>query len=102
MVKSAKSPRSAVTALETSAKAFVDHQHVFGRRYYSEDWILKALCRFVARHRATDLSASVFEAWSRAQRQLSPNTLRYRQRVVRMFCLFRRRVDPRCFVPDPL
>jgi integrase/recombinase XerD len=101
-MKSAKSPRNAVTVLETSTKAFVDHQRVFGRRYCSEDWILKALCRFVARHGATDLSASLFEAWSRAQRGLSPNTLRYRQRVVRKFCLFRRRVDPGCFVPDPL
>jgi len=102
MTKLVKRPRSAVAPLETSTKAFVDHQRVFGRRYYSEDWILKALCRFVAQHGATDLSASVFEAWSRAQRRLSPNTLRYRQRVVRKFCLFRRRVDPRCFVPDPL
>src|SRR6266404_9102737 len=37
--------RRPVTALETSTKVFVEHQRVFGRRYYSEDWILNALCR---------------------------------------------------------
>jgi len=101
MLKSAKCPRKTATALDTATKAFVAHQRVFGRKYYSEEWILKTLCRFVARRGATDLSAPVFEAWCRTQRRLSPNTLRYRQRVVRKFCLFRRRNDPECFVPDP-
>lgn len=88
-------------ALEAAVVEFVSHQRVFGRRYDTEEWILKRLGRFVSRHGSTDLNAAVFEQWCKTHRRLSPTT-RYRwQLLVRKFCLFRRRRDPRCFVPDP-
>jgi integrase/recombinase XerD len=91
---------SGPVALESAIARFVAHQRVFGRRYYSEEYVLRALQRFVARRRASDLSAEVFEQWC-AHGQLSPNTRRARQLLVRKLCLFRRRREPRCFVPDP-
>jgi len=89
-----------LVALEAAITRFVSHQRVFGRRYYSEEYVLRALQRFVARRRAPDLSAEVFEQWC-AHGHLSPNTRRGRQLLVRKLCLFRRRREPRCFVPDP-
>lgn len=89
-----------LVALEAAITRFVAHQRVFGRRYYSEEYVLRALQRFVARRRAPDLSAEVFEQWC-AHGHLSPNTRRGRQLLVRKLCLFRRRREPRCFVPDP-
>src|SRR6185312_12885276 len=73
---------------------------VFGRRYYTEEYNLKAVGRFVARQGATELSATTFELWCKAEQHLSPNTRYARQLLVRKLCLFRRRRDPRCFVPD--
>jgi integrase/recombinase XerD len=79
----------------------VAHQRIFGRRYYAEEYVLRALHRFVARRHAADLSAAVFEQWCAALAHLSPNTRRGRQLLVRKLCLFRRRREPKCFVPDP-
>jgi integrase/recombinase XerD len=79
---------------------FVAHQRVFGRRYYTEEYILRAVDRFVARQGVTDLCAATFELWCKAEQHLSPNTRYARQMLVRKLCLFRRRHDPQCFVPD--
>jgi len=47
--------------------------------------------RFIARQGATDLSATAFELWCKAEQHLSPNTRYARQLLVRKLCLFRRR-----------
>jgi integrase len=89
------------TPLVNAIAEFVAHQRVFGRGYWYQEYALKALGRFASRRGATDLSAALFDAWCKDQHHLSPNTLYGRQLVVRKLCLFRRRRDPRCFVPDP-
>lgn len=88
------------TTLDTAIDEFVAHQRVFGRRYYTEEYVLKAVARFVA-CQGGDLNASTFEVWCQAEQHLSPNTRYGRQLLVRKLCLFRRRHDPGCFVPDP-
>lgn len=93
-------PRQAPTPLDDAIDEFVAHQRVFGRRYYTEEYNLKAVGRFIARQGAKDLSATTFELWCKAEQHLSPNTRYARQLLVRKLCLFRRRRDPRCFVPD--
>lgn len=90
-----------LTALDQAIANFVGHQHLFGRGYWHEEYVLKALGRFASRHSATDLSVTVFDAWCKSQQHLSANTLYRRQLLVRKMCLFRRRRDSRCFVPDP-
>jgi integrase/recombinase XerD len=92
--------RNVSTTLDAAIDEFVAHQRVFGRRYYTEEYGLKAFGRFVARQGVADLSASTFEIWCNAQQHLSPNTRYARQLLVRKLCLFRRRRDPQCFVPD--
>lgn len=87
--------------LAAAIEKFVAHQRAFGRNYSVEEYILRALRRFVARQGAPDLSASTFERWCEAQRHLSPNTRYGRQLLVRKLCLFRQRHEPGCFVPDP-
>jgi integrase/recombinase XerD len=87
--------------LDAAIAAFVGHQRTLGRRYYGEEGVLRDLRRFVVGQQATDLTAVVFERWCRAQHALSPNTLYSRQLLVRKLCVFRRRHEPGCFVPDP-
>jgi integrase/recombinase XerD len=89
------------SALAMAIDDFLAHKRTFGRAYTTEEYILKALRRFVVVQKADDLSASLFELWCKKQRRLSPNTLRARQFIVRKFCQYRRRNDPQCFVPDP-
>jgi integrase len=89
------------TPLDGAIAEFVAHQRVFGRGYWYQEYILKALGRFASRCGAADLNATVFDAWCKDQQHLSPTTLYGRQLLVRKLCLFRRRRDPRCFVPDP-
>lgn len=94
-------PRKAPSTFETAIDDFLTHQRVFGRRYHTEEYELRRVGRFVARQAEADLNASTFETWSKAEQHLSPNTRHARQLLVRKLCLFRRRHDPRCFVPDP-
>lgn len=90
------------SALDMAIDIFLAHKRTFGRAYTTEEYILKALRRFVAGQKANDLSASLFELWCKKQRRLSPNTLRARQFTVRKFCQHRGRNEPQCFVPDPV
>jgi integrase/recombinase XerD len=89
------------TTLDAAIAKFVAHQRAFGRSYWHEEYALAALGRFVARNGADDLTAALFAQWSIEQRRLSPTTLYRRQLLVHMLCRYRRRGDPRCFVPDP-
>jgi integrase len=89
------------TRLDAAIASFVAHQRTFGRSYLYAEYNLRALGRFAAEKGAADLNASLFEQWSEAQRQLSPNTLYGRQLLVRKMCLHRRRGERGCFVPDP-
>lgn len=89
------------TRLAAAVVQFVAHQRAFGCGYQYQEYILTTLARFVARQRADDLSASLFERWSAEQRHLCSTTLYGRQLLVRKLCLFRRRRELGCFVPDP-
>ncbi len=87
--------------LDAAIAGFIAHQRVLGRRYYGEEGVLRDLHRFIVTSDGRDLTAQAFEAWCRTQQALSPNTLYNHQLLVRKLCLFRRRFDPSCFVPDP-
>ncbi len=93
---------SQTSVLEKPIAAYLAHQRALGRGYNNEARVLDALRRFAAESLAADLSASVFERWCESLSYLSPNTRRSRQLIVRKFCLYRRRSEPDCFVPNPL
>ena len=82
--------------------AWLVHQRALGRGYESEQWILAYLRRFIVSTGAIDLDQASFDRWCDSFRHLSATTRRGRQLVARRFCLFRRRSEPSCFVPDPL
>jgi integrase/recombinase XerD len=92
--------KRAAVALAAAIAKFVAHQRTFGRNYSVQEYVLKALRRFVARQGASDLSGLIFERWCKAEQHLSPNTRYGRQLLVRKLCLFRERYEPGCFVPD--
>jgi len=82
---------------------YVDLKRALGRRFDNETRTLQSLDQFL-RDRATmypDLSAAVFQAWCHAQEKVASGVRRHRMLVVYNFCLYRRRSEPQCFVPDP-
>jgi integrase len=87
-------------ALDVAIAAFIAHRRMLGRRYYGEEGVLRTLRGFIGAQGGKDLTAELFEQWSRAQRDLSPNTLYSRQLLVRKLCVYRRRYEAGCFVPD--
>lgn len=90
------------TALDQPIAAYLAHQRALGREYDNVERVLSSVRRFVAQASAEDLDRVLFDRWCDTLRHLAANTRRARQLVVRKFCLYRSRTEPRCFVPNPL
>jgi integrase/recombinase XerD len=89
--------------LASAFTRYVDLKRALGRRFDVPSRTLQSLDRFLHDHRAEypDLNAAAFEAWCRTHERVSSGVRRVRMLEVRAFCLYRRRTEPQCFVPDP-
>lgn len=72
-------------------------KEALGRHFAVERGILTHLDAFLA---AADLSAETFSTWCSSRQHTTSGVRRNWMRVVRNLCLYRRRTDPSCFVPD--
>lgn len=74
-----------------------------GRRFTSETAIFVHLDRFLATRASSSsgLTPEVFAEWTLTFGHLTPTVRRNWMRNVRNLCLYLRRRDPECFVPDP-
>ena len=81
--------------------AHVEGKRALGRRYDREAGILGDLDRYLARQGAGELTSEAFAGWSLTLERLAPASRRQYLRIARGLCLFLRRTDPQCFVPDP-
>jgi integrase len=88
------------TCLSSSIERYVELKRALGRQFYTEYRVLERLNTFMADIDVADFTWTEFEQWSQAQSHLTSTTRRGRMQVVRNFCLYRRRTEPRCFVPD--
>lgn len=88
------------TALDPIIHRYLVHRRALGRGYDAEERTLRSLRDCLCQAHHPDLGAGLFEAWCNAFQQLTANVRRQRQRIVRNFCLYRQRTEPRCFVPD--
>ena len=84
-------------------KRYVDLKRALGRRFDDPVRTLQSLDRFLQDQAAKypGLNAAAFQAWCQTQEHLASGVRRGRMREVYNFCLYRRRTEPRCFVPDP-
>jgi len=71
-----------------------------GRRYHAEVGIFRSLDAFLVEVSASDLSSELFRQWASQQDRLCSGVRRHWMRNVRNLCLYRRRTEPSCFVPD--
>jgi integrase/recombinase XerD len=97
-----------MTVTSSSAFASVFERYIIlkrslGRDYVLEGQVLHSLERFLAEKTAgRDLTAETFRAWCGTQEHITSGVRRSRMRIVRNFCLYRRRREPKCYVPDLL
>lgn len=82
---------------------YVDLKRALGRRFDLASRTLQSLDRFLHDHSAKhpNLNAAAFEAWCHTHEHVSSGVRRVRMLEVSSFCLYRRRTEPQCFVPDP-
>jgi integrase/recombinase XerD len=90
------------SALGTAITSYLSLKKALGRNFTTETAVLVSLDRFlVARHPdASALTPASFIAWSLTLEYLTPTVRRNRMRIVRNLCLYMRRRDSGCFVPD--
>ena len=76
-------------------------KQALGRRYDVERGVLRHLEAFLRIQRGPrDLTPATFAQWCLTQTHLASGVRRNRMRIVRNLCLYRRRTDAACFVPD--
>ena len=81
---------------------FLALKRALGRGYAHEEAMFRALDTFLATAPPgpADLTPATFAAWGQTLQRLTPTVRRNWLRVVRNLCLYRRRTEPACFVPD--
>ena len=90
----------AASRLTSWINRHLTHRCTLGHRNHGENSVLKALLRYVEQCDCRDLNARCFTAWLSGIKNLHPNTRRKYYQIVRLFCLYRRRSEPKCFVPS--
>lgn len=80
---------------------YVAVKRALGRSFDAPLYHLAKLDRFLASRNELDLNSTSFAAWCASLKGLSDSGRRQRMRIVYHFCLYRRRSESGCFVPDP-
>jgi integrase/recombinase XerD len=97
-----RSDRWRLARWDATVASYIENRRAFGRVYAQEKWILHSLRKKLVSARAADLDQYLFDRWRKTFEHLNPNTRRARETAVYKFCNYRRRSEPRCFLPNPL
>lgn len=89
------------SAIRPVIDRYVALKQGLGRRFDTQRYLLAQIDRFLAARTGSDLTAESFSAWCSSIEHLTAGGRLMRMRLVRQFCLYRRRSEPACFVPDP-
>ncbi len=81
---------------------YVDLKRALGRRFDLPSRTLQSLDRFLHDQstKYPDLNAAAFQAWCHTHEHVASGVRRVRMLEVCSFCLYRRRTESQCFVPD--
>lgn len=90
-----------VSALGPVLDRHVALQRALGCTYDTQRRLLGQLDRFLARRHCSDLTAQSYSAWCSSIEHLTASGRRLRMQIVHHLCVYRRRTEPTCFVPDP-
>ena len=87
------------SVLASTIEKYLTLKRALGRQYALEERVLACMDRFLSVRHA-DLNVETFDAWCLTLQHLASGNRRGYMRQVRNLCLYRRRHDPGCFVPD--
>lgn len=98
-----KTNKTFQSAVATEFVNYISLKQALGRHFKTQKIILLNLDRFLCKQVKSfpDLTADTFKQWCQTMESLSSSTRLSRMRTVRNFCLYRKRTNPDCFVPDP-
>src|SRR5690242_20060790 len=90
------------SVLAPALTRYVDLKRALGRGFNAPSRTLQSLDRFLHDQHTTytDLDPAAFHAWCHTHEHTASGVRRVRMLEVRAFCLYRRRTEPHCFVPD--
>jgi len=91
---------TAHSVLRPIISRYLELQWALGKGFDAERRILESFDQCLTERRAADVDAENFTAWCMSKQHLASGVRRNHMRIVRNFCLYRRRSDPTCFVPD--
>lgn len=95
------STRNLLVAWDAAVTAYLTSRRALGRLYEKEEYTLNHLRRLLLSEHAVELDEQLFNRWRAPFYRLSNRTRIIRERTVYNFCLYRRRREPACYVPDP-
>lgn len=97
------SPGTFGSSLGTVIANYLALKQALGRKFAIEGRVLAGLDRFLVMQGSdgAPFTPEAFAAWCLTFAHLCPTARRNCMRIVRNLCLYRRRTDPSCFVPDP-
>jgi integrase/recombinase XerD len=87
------------SVLAPTIARYLSLKESLGRIYKVERIVLTHLDTFLSTT-GQDLTSESFQAWISTRLQLASGVRRYWMRITRNLCLYRRRTEPDCFVPD--
>ena len=95
-----RTPPEFASPLAPLMTRYLDLMTTLGRGYATERRVFALLDAFLVAAHASELTPEVFERWCQTQGHLKSGIQRTQMRMVRNLCLYRRRTEPACFVPD--
>jgi len=87
------------SVVASTIRDYLTLKRALGRQYAAEERVLAHLDQFLV-SRQTDLTAETFGDWCLSFQHLASGNRRGHMRDARNLCLYRRRREPDCFVPD--
>jgi len=95
------SPYEFTSVIGPVIERFIAYKQALGLRFDLQSCLLAQFDRFLASLPALELTPETFEAWCVSINHLTATGRRLRLQLIHRFCLYRRRSEPNCFVPDP-
>lgn len=92
---------NSLARLDATVADYLAYFRSLGRSYKQEECVLRSMLEFLSAKRVVDLDRQIFDLWRNTFCHLHPNSRHTYERIVHNFCRYRRRSEPRCFLPDP-
>lgn len=90
------------SSVATELNNYISYKQALGHSFECQSRVLLYLDRFLCElgKPSPDLTAETFRQWCQSMGSICSSTRLQRMGTIRNFCLYRRRRNPKCFVPD--